>query len=88
MRNQDLRLARHSVESNVDLTVSLLRRVVDDGDLDEPSRDEATRLLQSLEPLVGNDEIDPEDRHDVVSQAYDGLIALDDAVNGPLPSET
>lgn len=87
MRSQDLRLARHSLGSNLDLTVSLLAKVAADGGLDPAERDEAARILALVEPLVGDPDLGDEERRGRVSDVTGDLARLDDAVNGPLPSE-
>jgi hypothetical protein len=87
MRNQDLRLARHSIESNIDLTISLLARVRDDGALDGAAREEAARILAALEPLIADRDLTEAARRDAVADVEGDLVRLDEAVNGPLPSE-
>ena len=85
LRCQDLRLARHSVPSNLDLAISLLAKVRDAEDLDSPARDEAARLLAALEPVHASEGLSDERRHEVLAPVARDLERLDDAVNGPLP---
>jgi hypothetical protein len=88
MRSQDLRLARHSIASNLDLTISLLAKVRDDDDLDAGARDEAARILAALEPIHAAEGLEEAERYSRLSPIVAELHRLDDAVNGPLPSET
>ena len=87
MRSQDLRLARHSIASNLDLTVSLLAKIRDDGDLEVGARDEAATILTALEPLHAAGVLDDGERAARLASIVADLERLDDAVNGPLPSE-
>ena len=87
MRNQDLRLARHSVESNLDLAISLLGKVAEADDLEADERDAASRILGGLEALHATDGLEPEARAERLGPIARDLAHLDDAVNGPLPSE-
>jgi hypothetical protein len=88
VRNQDLRLARHSVPSNLDLAVSLLRTVSGSSELEPGERDAASQLLADLEAIHAADGLDPEERAERLSPVARDLAKLDDAVNGPLPSES
>jgi hypothetical protein len=87
MRSQDIRLARHSIASNLDLTLSLLAKVGDDSGLDADERDEAARILAALEPIHAAEGLDEAERTSHLAPLARDLERLDDAVNGPLPSE-
>jgi hypothetical protein len=87
MRSQDLRLARHSIESNLDLTVSLLATVSAADELEASEREEAVRILAELEPIHAAESLDEAERVARLAPIVAALERLDDAVNGPLPSE-
>jgi hypothetical protein len=87
MRSQDLRLARHSLESNLDLTVSLLRKVAGDDGLDAAEREETARILARVETILDDQELGEEERRGRVSDLVGEFARFDDSVNGPLPSE-
>jgi hypothetical protein len=86
VRNQDLRLARHSVPSNLDLAISLLQTVRGTSDLEPGERDAAAQVLTGLEAIHAADGLGPEERAERLTPVARDLAALDDAVNGPLPS--
>lgn len=87
MRSQDLRLARHSIESNLDLTVSLLQKVTDDDTLAQSERDAAGQLLVAIGPIHGVEGLEEEERYARLAPIVSELHRLDEQVNGPLPSE-
>lgn len=84
MRSQDLRLAVHSLWSNLDLTVSLLGKVAEDDALAGEARREAGRVRDELAALVG--ETEAGERRARLVEAEAALVALEAGVNGPLPT--
>jgi hypothetical protein len=87
MRSQDLRLARHSVASDLDLAISLLAKVRDDGSLEPGAREKAAEILDAAEAIHATDGLTGEERRVRLAPIVAHLEQLDDAVNGPLPSE-
>ena len=87
MQSQDLRLARHSIESNLDLTVSLLGKVTAGDELEARERDEAARIRAALEPIHAAEGLDEAERAERLAPLVEDLERLDDAVNGPLPGD-
>jgi hypothetical protein len=84
MRSQDLRLAVHSLRSNLDLTLSLLAKVADDDGLGSDQRAEAARIRASLAALHEETSAGDEERAARLFDDETALTALETEVNGPL----
>lgn len=84
MKSQDLRLAVHSLRSNLDLTLSLLAKVAADDALETAQRAEADRIRASLASLQEETSAGDEERTERLFDAETALAALETEVNGPL----